>query len=237
MNLQLKCIISHWECSGQGDGGFINLGDDKHYSEGNEEDATKFEFGAIRNRPQCALNQQKYFTNCKGVYLLYLFEMLEKLDLLGSSTQCLNSSTCASNGNSAIPLQIGGKHKADDEVSIDFSSKGSSKEGKKNDIVNLTTSIEKHGEFTCQSDKDCSFLQARDHSQARESSITSRIDTLHDMRRNLIIRLTSYKVSTNKALHDVIAKEVEAIDEDINGNLDKCRTLHDTPQKSNCSPN
>jgi hypothetical protein len=57
MNLQLNCIISNWECSGQGDGGFINMGDDEEYNKGNKEDQTEFEFGAIRNCPQCALNQ------------------------------------------------------------------------------------------------------------------------------------------------------------------------------------
>jgi hypothetical protein len=85
--------------------------------------------------------------------------MLEKHDLLGSSTQCLNSSTCASNGNSAVPLLIGGKHKADDEVSIDFSSKGSSQEGKKNDIANLTISIKKHGESLVKVTKIAAFCR------------------------------------------------------------------------------
>jgi hypothetical protein len=41
------------------------------------------------------------------------------------------------------------------------------------------------------------------------------------MTRNLIIQLASNEASTNKALHDVIVKEVEAIDEELNGNLEK----------------
>jgi hypothetical protein len=35
------------------------------------------------------------------------------------------------------------------------------------------------------------------------------------VRRNLIIRLASNEVSTNIALHDVIAKEVKEIDEKL----------------------
>mgnify|MGYP006199143107 FL=1 len=163
--------------------------------------------------------------------------MLEKHDLLGSSVQRLNSSVCASNGTSDVPILIGGKHKADDEASVDLSSKGSSKKRNKNDIANLTSSIDKHGESLLKVAKIAAFQQERDHVQALESSITSRIDTLCDMKRNLIIRLASNEVTTNIALHDVIVKEVEAIDEEINGNLDKIRTIHDTPQKCNRSPN
>jgi hypothetical protein len=56
--------------------------------------------------------------------------MLEKHYLLGSSIQRLNSSVCVANGTSSIPLLIRGKHVADDEVSVDYSSRGSSKKGR-----------------------------------------------------------------------------------------------------------
>ena len=117
MNLQLNCITSNWERSGQGDGDFVkhgDLADEDEYEEGNEDDIVEHEFGAIWNRPQWALDQQKYFTNGKSFYLLYLWEILVKHDLLRSSIQCLNSSLCESNGNSAVPLIIGG-HSVDDD--------------------------------------------------------------------------------------------------------------------------
>jgi hypothetical protein len=239
MNLALNRIISDWERSGQGDGGFVShddLAGEDEYDEGNEDEIIEHEFGSLRNRPQRALDQRKSFTNGKNCYLLYLWEMLEKHDLLGSSIQRLNSSVCASNGNSDVPLIIGGKHSADEELSVGFNSKGSSKKGKKNDIVDLTSSIDKHGESLLKVAHIAAVQQEKDRSLARESSITSRIDTLRDLRRNLNIRLASHEVSTNSALRDVIMREVEAIDDEINENLNKLKTLHDTPQKSNRSP-
>ncbi len=57
-----------------------------------------------------------------------------------------------------------------------------------------------------------------------------------DMKQNLNIRLASDEVLVNTVMRDVILREVEAIEEEINGNYDKLKTLHDTPQKSNRSP-
>jgi hypothetical protein len=239
MNLQLNRIISNWERSGQGDGGFMehgDLADEDEYEEGNEDSIVEPEFGALRNRPQRALDQRKYFTNGKSVYLLYLWEMLEKHDLLGSSIQRLSASVCASNGNCAVPLIIGGKHSVDDNFSVGFGSNGSSKKGKKNGIVDLSTSIDKHGESLLKVAHIAAAQQEKDRSLARESAITSRIETLRDMKRNLNIRLASDEVLVNTAMRDVILREVEAIEEEINGNYDKLKTLHDTPQKSNRSP-
>ena len=75
-----------------------------------------------------------------------VWEMLEKHDLLGSLIQDLTSKVCASNGISAIPSQFGGKQTFDDDESGYLSSKGSAKRGMKNDIVNLTSSTDRHAE-------------------------------------------------------------------------------------------
>ena len=71
----------NWECSRQVDGGFVNLEDEEEYNKENEEDLTKFEFGAIRNQTQCTLDQQKYFKNGKSIYSF-------------TSGKCCRSTTC-----------------------------------------------------------------------------------------------------------------------------------------------
>lgn len=80
MNLKLNLIISNWKCSGQGDSNFNEQGDlgaHDEYGNGNEEYVAEYEFGLIRNCPQQTLNQGKYFTKGKSIYLLYLWEMLK----------------------------------------------------------------------------------------------------------------------------------------------------------------
>ena len=98
------------------------------------------------------------------------------------------------------------------------------KKGKKNYIVDLTSSIDKHGESLLKVAQIAAVQQENDRLLAHESSITPRIATLCDLKRNLNIRLASHEVLTNNALHDVIMKEVETIDEEINeNNLNKLK--------------
>ena len=79
MNSQLNGVISNWEHSGQGDGGFT-CDDDLS---GEEEDGGKNnerDFCYTKNHNQGALDQQKNFTDGRSTYLLYLWDMLEHHD-------------------------------------------------------------------------------------------------------------------------------------------------------------
>ena len=127
MKLQLNCVISNWECSGQEDGGFIASDDDlpeEQEGESNdddrEEDNVVHKIGSTKNHPQRALDQQKCFVNGKSVHLLYLREMLEQHDLLASLIQHLNMSVCTGNGNTEVPSITGGKHSIEEDESIDI---------------------------------------------------------------------------------------------------------------------
>jgi hypothetical protein len=51
----------------------------------------------------------------------------------------LNLSVCASNENCAMPLLIQGKHKIDEDVSIDFSSKKSAK--RQREVISATSAV------------------------------------------------------------------------------------------------
>lgn len=143
--------------------------------------------------------------------------MLEKHGLLESSIQHLNYRLCASNGKSAILFLIEGRRSVNDDVSVQ---KVHLKEGG-NDNANLTSIIDKLGMSLLKAANISALQQEKDCSLAHESLITSRIDSLQDMKRDLNIHLASGDVSKDKAFHDVTAKEVEAIDEEINANLNK----------------
>ena len=79
-----------------------------------------------------------------------------------------------------------------------------------------------------------------DRLQSVENSIESRINSLLDTKRNLILCLALDEVSKNKVLGDVIMKEVASIDEEITQNQGRIERMHaemiTTPLKSNTSP-
>ena len=75
MNVNLVRIVRNWERSGQGDGG-IDVEND------GDEDG---EFGQLDNRSGGALCTRSGFLGGNQPYLLYLWEMLNKYQLLSTS--------------------------------------------------------------------------------------------------------------------------------------------------------
>ena len=127
MVLQLNRMISNWERSGQGDGGYTGCEEDDEVGEGVHSHG--------------ALDQRKNFVIGTNTYHLYLWEMLEKHDLFGSSIQCLNASVSSGNGNAGVPSLILGKHKYGDD---DDSISSSRKSARKSEMETLSASINKH---------------------------------------------------------------------------------------------
>ncbi len=94
MTVSLQQIIQNWQCSGQGDGG-IDIND-------NEDE----EFGSLHNRPCGALNTRLAFLGNNPSYLLYLWEMLNKYQLLSTAFSELNNKMSAKNGGKGVPSVI-----------------------------------------------------------------------------------------------------------------------------------
>ena len=88
--------IANWERSGQGDGGYLEEEDKEEDAEGVEKNIPVF--GTLANRTQRALDSREAFFTCKESYLLYLWEVLERHDLLVSSMQRLNTFAISTNG-------------------------------------------------------------------------------------------------------------------------------------------
>ena len=74
MLVSLKRIVDKWERSGQGEGG-IDV-------EMDGDETTGFEFGSLKNRSRGALESRSSFINDSPPYLLYLWEILDKYQLL-----------------------------------------------------------------------------------------------------------------------------------------------------------
>ena len=225
-----------WELSGQGDGGYLAGEDD-------DEIQTEIEFGAINNRPQRALDQRKYFMDGKGLHLLYLWEVLDRHDLLSSSVQRFNEDTGVENGHLGVPSVISRRRFMGEDNSLG-SSRGdlSSKKAKRNDDIDgLSKSIRDHSSAMIAAAKINSQQQEMDRLQVVEASLESRINSLRDTRRNLVIRLALEEVSSNSILAHVITSEIASIEAKISLNQEKIEKMHPTtmttPLKSNISPN
>ena len=72
----------------------------------------------------------------------------------------------------------------------------------------------------------------KDRCQAMEESTLSRIHSLRDTKRDLVIRLASSEISTNKTLPDVLLKEIAEIESEIYHNEEKITSMQGTPIKN-----
>ena len=144
---------------------------DEDENEGGENLDESPAFGSTYNRPQLAFDQCKNFAEGKCTYLLYLWEMLECHDLLGSSMQHLNNDVSAANGSLRMPSVIGHQHSVDDYLSLNSSKGSSKKKNKMSEIGILNSSIQKHGESLIEVARIAAM-------QAREDTIMATIASL-----------------------------------------------------------
>jgi hypothetical protein len=102
MNTELTRIINNWEMSGQGEGG-QERGDGA-----TEQDLVQGGdiFGCLADRPAGALHRRAAFCGHSASYILYMWEMFYKHQLLRSSMQRLNEEVSAANGANGVPSVI-----------------------------------------------------------------------------------------------------------------------------------
>ena len=85
--LEMNRCIANWQKSGQGEGGIDDAGNENDHA-----------FGCLENCGQHALASRQQFFKDRQVYLLYLWEILHRHDLLGLALQKLNNNVSATNG-------------------------------------------------------------------------------------------------------------------------------------------
>ena len=171
--------------------------------------------------------------------------MLEVNDLRGASIQRLSDEVSAANGSTGVPSVI--RHKRGD-IDEEDSTTSSKKSMKSNELGRLSTSIEKHGEsmvtvakIAAVQQESVALLSAsqQEKNRIQESAnyFRSRINSLRDLKRNLLLQLASSGASVNKPITDAILDEVQKIEMEIDENRNELNSVIGTPQKSNCSPN
>ncbi|KAG7353942.1 hypothetical protein IV203_003298 [Nitzschia inconspicua] len=97
MVTSLTRIISNWERSGQGDGGF-------HEDGAFESDHPLF--GTFADREPAALNSRCSFCEDHQTYLLYFWHILEKHQLLQTSLNALPAGVATTDGGESVPSVI-----------------------------------------------------------------------------------------------------------------------------------
>ena len=107
--IAMKRCIAKWERSGQGEGGNIEEeeGDDEEQDSSSSNSQAKF--GSLNNRSKIALDSRESFFNSHQSYLLYLWYMLDKHNLLSNSLNRLETTVSATNGGVGVPSVIGAR--------------------------------------------------------------------------------------------------------------------------------
>ena len=177
MVLEMNRCIANWQKSGQGEGGIDDCDNEKDH-----------EFGSLENRTQHALASRQSFFKDRQVYLLYLWEMLNRHDLLGSALQRLNNSVSSVNGSSGVPSVV---RRNDEEDSLTNKSLASA--GGNSAIESLGKSIEKHG----QSLVDIAKLDAKEKEMDRREKEKDRREKekerIHNIQAQLLNNLQKLK--------------------------------------------
>ncbi len=94
MSVSLQRIIRKRQLSRQGDGGI------------DVDDNVDEEFGSLDNCPRGTLNTRSSFLGNNPSYLLYIWEMLHKYQLLSTAFSELDKKMSAKNGGKGVPLVI-----------------------------------------------------------------------------------------------------------------------------------
>ena len=224
MILEMNRCIANWQKSGQGEGGI----DDAN----NEEDQ---EFGSLENRSQHALACRQSFFRDRQIYLLYLWEMLNRHDLLGSSLQKLNNTVSLANGSCGVPSVVCHSARAnsiDDDLLSDNKTSPTSTTGN-SAIATLGKSIEKHG----QSLVDVAKMQEKEKDKERvhqdRAQLLSHLRKLKGEKRSLLIQHVEEIEKGRKAVADTIMDQVDDVVMDIDQINEQLESLEQTPKKRN----
>jgi hypothetical protein len=199
MVLEMNRCIANWQKSGQGEGGI----DDTD----NEHDHV---FGSLENRSQHALASRQQFFRDRQVYLLYLWEMLNHHDLLGSALQKLNNNVSATNGASGVPSVVNRSGDNNDNESL--SDKTTPTLTGDSVIASLGKSIEKHGQSLVEvakidSEKKVTLAKMQEKKEVR-SQLVETVRKLKGEKRTLLIQHGAELGKGNNVLADTIMAQV-----------------------------
>jgi hypothetical protein len=244
---ELTRIIANWERSGQGDGGIDDIDnvDDNQRSD-----------GTFKERSQHAMDSRANFFDNRNTYLLYIWIMLEKYQLLASTLQRLDDNIAGKDGTtSGLPsVFTNGDGFETDEDNL---SSGTSKFN--SEMIAIKNSIEKHGNSIV----EAAGIDARQRYEEQLRGAVLTLDSekrdlekekrpLESEKRGFRVQLAVNKqnkelVKVYQDLIEEIDSQIEKIDSQIaevdakinyHSSLleDATTNAHETPMRNNKSP-
>ena len=239
----LKRTIPKWERSGQGEGG-IN-GDDDEYN--NDDD--KPGFGVLEGRSCFALSKIQDFFENSNSYVIYLWHMIAKHQLISSSMNMLAEGVGSRSGAKGIPSAIRARSEEEnDEISVNSKTISSVSTGRKesdNHDDSLSRSIREHAsslnEFAkakAESSRKKLEHEKQKEKRKRHDKLQLEIGRLQSEKRQFTIQMLSVAPGPQ---HDVIqnalASSIMELDVAIANNYKQLSDVDtNTPLKSNRSP-
>lgn len=241
----LKRTIPKWERSGQGEGG--------HNGDDNDDDVDKPAFGVLEGRSCFALSKIQDFFENNNSYVIYLWHMIAKHQLISSSMNMLADGVGSRSGAKGIPTAISARSEGEDDdkdessvMSKSFSSISSAK--KKNDHEDvLSRSIREHAsrlhDFVM-AKRESSRLQiehtAKNEKRKCNDAIQLQLGRLQAEKRQLRIQLCSIAPGPqHDNLRNALSLSYAEVEEEIESyskQLSEEVDIMQTPQKSNRSP-
>jgi uncharacterized small protein (DUF1192 family) len=234
-------IIDMWERSGQGDGGHDE--EDEENEQG-ASDNRVYDFGELKNRSTKALDSRSSFLHNRPSYLLYLWEIFDKHDLLKTTVNRLSVDTGAVDGGvGSVPI-VGNssakkrKKGSVESVSITTASIGS-QENNALDSLSPSTSNNFSSDLHyigAQMDKDRlnRTVLALDE---RITLLEDRIERLENEHRKYRILAAKAEKENDEVMLEIYIDERNKLAQQVTENANKLKNLHDERGKYNMDDN
>lgn len=231
MRTSLIRIIDMWERSGQGDGG--------HAEEEEDDDGAiesrVYDFGELKNRSRKALDSRSSFLHNRPSYLLYLWEIFDKHDLLKTTVNRLSVDTGAVDGSvGSVPIVGNSSAKKRKKGSIECISTAStgSKENNASDSLSLRMSDNLSSDLHyigSQMDKDRlnRTILAVDE---RITLLEDRIERLETEHRKYRILAAKAEKEKDEFMLEIYIDERNKLAQQVTENADKLKDLHEERQ-------
>jgi len=219
-----------WERSGQGDGGH----DDKDEENEGASDSRVYDFGELKNRSMKALDSRSSFLHNRPSYLLYLWEIFDKHDLLKTTINRLSVDTGAVDGGVGFVPIVGNssakkrKKGSVESVSITTASIGSP-ENNAMDSLSLSMSDNLSNDLHyigSQMDKDRlnHTVLALDE---RITLLEDRIERLENEHRKYRILAAKAENENDEFMLEIYVDERNKLAQQVAENVNKLKNLHD----------
>jgi hypothetical protein len=251
----LKLIIPKWEKSGQGDGGghrqddddnplvdnddVVDDDDDDDDVDNDDDDddddseggvaKERRKWGETKGRGRYSLSKRQDFFGNTNSYVLYMWHIIDKHDLIGTSMSMLSDAVGSLDGARGIPSAIRKGNNNDDDEEDELGSIGSKSQSSKslkstNDAEEdgLAKSIRGHGEHVLQlakikadeMKKNRALAEAKEK-RKRSDAVDQQLLSLRAEKRQLVIRLSSIQPGTDAGLERAISSSIDEVQDDI----------------------